>query len=213
MTDIRITRCAILGASGHGKVIADMAELNGYNEVHFFDDRWPKLSQVAHWQVLGDAEHLLHIANTYDLVVVAIGHNSTRLYNLRQLQRAGGCFNPLIHPSAVVSRYAEIGVGTVVMANAVINAFAILGEGCIVNTTACVEHDCVLADGVHISPGAKLAGAVMIGQQSWVGIGAQVKQLVSIGHNAVVGAGAAVINNVLAHQTVVGIPAKPIISK
>lgn len=44
MTDICITRCAILCASDHCKVIADMAELNGYNEVHFFDDCWPKLS-------------------------------------------------------------------------------------------------------------------------------------------------------------------------
>lgn len=150
-----------------------------------------------------NAECLLHIANTYDLVMVAIDHNSTRLFKLRQLQRAGGCFNPLIHPSEVVSRYAEIGVGTVVIANAVINAFAILGEGCIGNTAACLEHDCVLADGVHISPGAKLVGAIMSGQQNWVGIGVQVKPRVSIGHNAVVGAGATVINNVLAHQIVV----------
>ena len=70
--------CAILGASGHGKVVAEIAELNGYQHITFFDDRWPSLSSVEHWNVSGDTAALLVTASEYDVVVVAIGHNATR---------------------------------------------------------------------------------------------------------------------------------------
>ncbi|MDF8327482.1 MULTISPECIES: acetyltransferase [Aeromonas] len=205
-----MTKCAILGASGHGKVIAEIAELNNFNEIHFFDDRWPQLTQLAHWSVFGNSDVLLKSAHRYDLVVVAIGHNATRVNKLRQLQKIGAIISPLVHPNAVVSRYASLGAGTVVMANTVVNPFASVGEACILNTAACIEHDCVLADGVHISPGAKLAGGVNIGLQTWVGIGAQIKQLVSVGDEVVVGAGATVIRDVPHHQIVVGTPARAI---
>ena len=31
-------RLIIIGASGHGKVVADIAELSGYKEIAFLDD-------------------------------------------------------------------------------------------------------------------------------------------------------------------------------
>ena len=76
------------------------------------------------------------------------------------------------------------------------------------NTNAVVEHDCLLADCVHISPAASLAGGTVVGCGVWVGIGAVTKQSISIGQYAIVGAGAAVIHNVDAGVTVVGVPAK-----
>ncbi|MGL4959350.1 MAG: acetyltransferase [Plesiomonas sp.] len=205
-----MTKCAILGASGHGKVIADMAELNGFTDIHFFDDRFPQLVQLAHWQVKGNTAQLLGALHEYDLVVVAIGHNATRLQKLHALSQAGAALKSLVHPNAAVSRYAQLGEGTVVMANAAINAFATVGFGGIINTGASIDHDCELADAVHISPGARLAGGVRVGEQSWIGIGAQIKQMISIGQQVVVGAGATVIKDVPDFLTVVGIPAMAI---
>jgi sugar O-acyltransferase (sialic acid O-acetyltransferase NeuD family) len=95
------------------------------------------------------------------------------------------------------------------MANAVINPFVKIGEACIVNTASTIDHDCILQDAVHVSPGSNLGGGVEVGFQSWVGIGACVKQYLKIGSGATIGAGAAVVNDVPAHQTVVGIPARP----
>ncbi|MCS3455408.1 sugar O-acyltransferase (sialic acid O-acetyltransferase NeuD family) [Aeromonas sp. BIGb0405] len=207
MTKLAIPRCAILGASGHGKVIADMAELNGFMKIDFFDDDWPQLTTLYHWAILGDFSSLLEVAHDYDLIVVAIGNNATRLQKILLLLKAGAILKPLIHPNAAVSRYASLGVGTVVMANAVINAFANVGKGCIINTASSIDHDCILSDGVHISPGANLAGSVNVGQLSWVGIGAQIKQLITVGNEAVVGAGATVIRDVPNYKTVVGTPA------
>ncbi|WP_286295420.1 acetyltransferase [Vibrio apostichopi] len=203
--------CAILGASGHGKVIAEIAELNGYHNIVFFDDRWPSLKSVEHWSVSGDTSTLLSNVKEYDLTVVAIGHNATRSAKQHELSQAGATFDVLVHPSALISKYAIINVGTVVMANAVVNPFSHVGISCIINTGSTIDHDCKLADGVHISPGVNLAGGVEVGKNTWIGIGSQVKQLVAIGCDTVVGAGSTVINNVPNFKTVVGSPAHELI--
>ena len=203
--------CAILGASGHGKVIAEIAELNGYHNIVFFDDRWPSIKSVEHWSVSGDTSTLLSNVKEYDLAVVAIGHNATRCAKQRELSSVGASFDVLAHPGAVISKYANIGIGSVVMANAVVNPFSHIGVSCIINTGSTVDHDCKLAEGVHISPGVNLAGGVEVGKNTWIGIGSQVKQLVVIGCDAVVGAGSTVINNVPNFKTVVGSPAHELI--
>ncbi|MDL2200401.1 acetyltransferase [Halopseudomonas aestusnigri] len=200
---------AVLGASGHGKVIADCAEVCGWDQVSFFDDRWPALAVNGHWPVIGGTAELIARLAEFQGVLVGIGNNVIRLTKLHQLLNAGAQVPVLQHPSAYISRYARIGAGSVVFAGAVINADSELGKGVIVNTGATVDHDCVLADGVHISPGANLAGGVVVAARSWVGIGASVRQLVQIGSDVVVGAGAAVVANTADGVTLVGVPARP----
>lgn len=202
--------CAIFGASGHGKVLAEIAELNDYSQIEFFDDRWPTLSSLEAWPVVGDTSLLKIRAKEFDAIVVAIGNNMSRLSKLHSFKSAGANIVALIHPRATISQYAIIHPGTVVMANAVVNPFSRIGNGCIINTNATIEHDCVLQDGVHVSPNASLAGGVKVGKHSWVGIGSQVKQMIIIGNDVVVGAGATVIKNIPDFETVIGSPAKPL---
>lgn len=200
-------KLAILGASGHGKVVAECAGLCGWREVVFFDDAWPQLQHNGHWPVQGDTDGLLGDLACFDGVLVAIGSNLIRQQKLQQLRESGAALVTLIHPAASVSAFASLAVGTVVFAGAVINVDARIGEGVIINTSASIDHDCVLGDAVHISPGAHLAGAVHVGDRSWVGIGASVRQLVQIGDDVVVGAGAVVVKDVVAGMTVAGNPA------
>ncbi|VVS94878.1 acetyltransferase [Desulfoluna spongiiphila] len=201
-------RLAILGASGHGKVVADAAESAGWSDIVFFDDKWPELTLNGRWPVIGDSASLLSEHSAFDGVVVAIGLNCIRLNKLGLLLSCGARLVSVVHPGATVSSYAVVGLGTVIMAGAVVNVDSRLGMGCIVNTCASVDHDCFLADGVHICPGAHLAGGVTVGQCSWVGIGASVRQYIRIGAGVVVGAGAAVVNEVSDQCTVAGIPAR-----
>jgi sugar O-acyltransferase (sialic acid O-acetyltransferase NeuD family) len=201
-------RLAILGASGHGKVVADTAETVGWSEIFFFDDAWPSCVANGIWPVIGTGKQLLERAKEFDGVVVAIGNNAIRLQKALALIQQGAKMATLIHPSAYVSRHAAVGAGSVIFAGAVVNAGASIGAGCILNTGSSVDHDCSLDDSVHISPGARLAGGVRVGQCSWVGIGACVKQMVEIGADVMVGAGAAVVTNVVDGATVVGVPAR-----
>jgi sugar O-acyltransferase (sialic acid O-acetyltransferase NeuD family) len=203
-------RLAILGASGHGKVVADAAVAAGWDEIVFYDDAWPRRGTNGRWAVAGDAAVLVDALHDHDGIIVGVGNNRTRLDLTRRLIGARANLVSIIHPQAVVSRYAEIGDGTVAFAGAVVNVDSSVGRACIINTGATVDHDCTLADAVHLSPGAHLAGGVTVGEASWVGIGACVKQLVTIDSDVTVGAGAVVVGHVSAAQTVVGVPAKPL---
>ena len=195
-----------------GKSSADTAQCCGWDLVEFFDDAWPSLASNGSWSVVGDSAAMVARLQDFDGVVVAIGNNAVRYSKLLALIEAAAPVVSLIHPMAIVSRYATIGAGSVVFAAAVVNADARVGLGAILNTGCSVDHDCVLGEAIHISPGARLAGAVSVGDQSWIGIGASVKQLITIGREVVVGAGASVVSNVPDGVVVVGVPAR-IVSK
>ncbi len=203
-----MSRLAILGASGHGKVVADTAECCGWQSIEFFDDAWPDLQRNGVWSVVGNTKSLMERLDHFDGVLVAIGNNCVRHAKLIELQRAGARLVNLIHPAANVSRYAVICKGTVVFAGVVVNADASVGMGGILNTGCSIDHDCMLGAAVHISPGARLAGSVQVGNQSWIGIGASVRQLIRIGQRVMVGAGSAVISDISDDVTVAGVPAK-----
>ncbi|UYF99265.1 MULTISPECIES: acetyltransferase [unclassified Halomonas] len=204
-------RLAVLGASGHGKVVAETASLCGWQHILFFDDAWPSLQSNGLWPVIGDTRALLEQLHDFDGVIVGIGNNHVRLKKTRDLKALDAPLITLVHPSAYVSSTVALGAGSVIFAGAVIQIDSRVGEACVVNTRASIDHDCLLHDGSHVCPGASLAGAVTVGEASWIGIGASVIQLLNIGHNVTVGAGAVVVSEISNGQTVIGVPARPVI--
>ncbi|WP_281885460.1 acetyltransferase [Paenibacillus sp. YYML68] len=202
-------RLIILGAGGHGKVVADAAEQSGqWSEIAFLDDNYPDVTHVYGWSIIDRISNLEQYVTEYVDVVVAIGSNGVRLSLLQEAVSLGYRAARVIHPRAFVSKYAEIGVGTVCLAQSAVNAGATIGNGVIINTGSTVDHDCSIAAGVHISPGAHLAGNVTVGKCSWVGLGASIIQQTNIGSYVTIGAGSVVIRNIPDNTKVVGVPAK-----
>ena len=146
-------KIAILGANGHGRVVADTAQCCGWELITFFDDAWPSINTNAIWEVVGGTQDLLARLSEFSVVIVAIGNNKIRQEKQLILSAAHANIATLIHPQAVVSRHAKIGIGSVVFAGAIVNAFANVGESAILNTGCIVEHDCVLGSAVHIKIG------------------------------------------------------------
>ena len=192
----------IIGASGHGKVIADIAKKNGYHEIVFLDDD-ENIHECGGYPVIGRS----HEVDTINAdVIVGIGNASIR----KKIQQSipARKMATLIHPSAVVAEDVIIGVGTVIMAGAVINSGARIGTGCIINTCASVDHDCNVRDYAHIAVGSHLCGTVSVGDETWIGAGAIVSNNISICSEVMIGAGAVVVKDIDDAGIYLGIPAK-----
>lgn len=192
----------IIGASGHGKVVADIAKKNEFDEIVFLDDD-ESSHECGGYPIVGrspDAEKAE--AN----VIVAIGNTEIRKRIQESIEESR--MVTLIHPDAVVADDATIGSGTVVMAGAVINPGVKIGRGCIINTSSSVDHDCILGNYVHIAVGSHLCGTVSVGNETWIGAGATISNNVNICDNCTIGAGTVVIKDIEKPGVYVGIPAK-----
>lgn len=195
-------RLAIIGASGHGKVIADIARRIGYSEIVFFDDD-ESIHECGGYPVVGKSSE----AGTIDVnVIVGIGNAGVR----ERIQESvdENKIVTLIHPDAVVADDVVIDAGTVVMAGAVINPGTHIGKGCIINTCSSVDHDCTVGDYVHVAVGSHLCGTVTVGDGTWIGAGATVSNNISICSDCMIGAGAVIVNDIKKSGTYVGVPAK-----
>lgn len=193
----------IIGASGHGKVVADIAKKNGYGDICFLDDD-EALSDCGGYPVVGKSNRYVD----FDCdVFVAIGDPKVREKVQAQVEVAGKQIPVLVHPSAAIAENVSIGKGTVVVAGAIVNPGATIGKGCIINTASSVDHDCEIADFVHVSVGAHVAGTVTIGQRTWIGTGAIVSNDISICSDCMIGAGAVAVKNIEESGTYVGVPA------
>lgn len=198
----------IIGASGHGKVVADIAgKLGAYTEISFLDDDLEK--RVSGYRLLGSVQEYGKWIDTHEFIV-AIGNCKIRSEIQRKIERDAAVAT-LVHPNAVLGEMVTLGAGTVVMANAVINSASVLGKGVIVNTGSTVDHDCRIGDYVHVAPGCHISGAVSVGDRSWIGVGSCIVNNVSICEECVVGAGAAVIADIERKGTYVGVPAEKVI--
>ena len=130
----------IIGASGHGKVVADIAlKMNKWNAIEFLDDD-DKIKMQRDLKIIGKSKDAYKYLDSYDLFV-AIGNNDIRRGIQERLESAGASLPVLIHPSSIIGNEVQIGVGTVVMAGTVINCCTKIGEGCIINTGSTIDHD------------------------------------------------------------------------
>lgn len=195
-----LKKLIIIGASGHGKVIADIAVRTGYEDIEFLDDD-ENVKECAGFPVVGKTCEALQLDGDK---IVAIGNAKVR----ERIQEGLNYVATLIHPDSVISRRVKIGEGTVVMAGAVINSDTVIGKGCIINTGASVDHDCILGDFVHVSVGSHLSGTVNVGKGTWIGAGATVSNNVNICGDCMIGAGAVVIKNIDKPGTYIGVPAR-----
>lgn len=197
----------IIGCSGYGKVVADIAvKMNKWKTIAFLDDD-ESINTSMGLEVIGKTTDVLMYKDESDFFV-AIGNNATRQKIQEDLIEKGINVVNLIHPSTVIGADVEVGIGTAMMAGVVINSSTRIGKGCIINTGSSLDHDNVIEDYVHISPGANLAGTVRVGKESWIGIGSVVSNNVNICSGCKIGAGAVVVKDITEPGTYVGVPVR-----
>lgn len=144
----------------------------------------------------------------YDEVIVATGNNYLREEKIKMLNRLNISLATIIHPSAIISAYANIEVGCTVLALSVIHTNAHVKTGCIINAGVIVEHDCILHEYVNLCPNVSIAGHTEIGKRTFVGIGSTIINHITVGNGSLIGAGSVVIKDIPANSKVLGVAAK-----
>lgn len=199
----------IIGASGHGKVVADIAQkTEKYTGICFLDDN-PDVKECMGFPIIGKVgsfEEWIHEAE----YIVAIGNSHVREKITNQLLDKNATMATLIHPNACIGMNVEIGTGTVVMAGAIINSNTKIGNGVIVNTASSVDHDNVIENYSHVSVGAHLAGNVHVKNHTWIGAGATISNNITVCEECMIGSGAVAVKNIEESGTYVGVPARKI---
>jgi sugar O-acyltransferase (sialic acid O-acetyltransferase NeuD family) len=200
----------VYGASGHGKVVADILLTQRVSVAGFIDDGTPTNSaEILGLRVVGDGNWLFHEAECRRVVVaLGIGDNAARRRIAERCMASGVELLTAVHFSAAVAPSAQLSVGVVVMAAAVVNPDAQIGMGAIINTAAIVEHDCRVGDFAHLSPNAAMGGGARLGSLSWLGIGATIIHGVNVGSGTMIAAGAVVVRDIPDHVVAMGIPAR-----
>lgn len=208
-TGSKYNKLLIIGASGHGKVVASIAKkLDRWVTINFLDDNID-LDEVLECKVIGKSDEYIKYINDYQ-IFVAIGNNHIRSKILLDLENLGADIPTIIHPYSIIDDTVLIGKGSVIMGGVVINCDVRIGDGCIINTCASIDHESIISDYVHLSPGAKLAGSVKVEKLTWLGIGSVVVNNVNITNDCIIGAGGVVIRDIKKTGTYVGVPVKKI---
>lgn len=135
----------IIGAGGYGRLVKEIAVLNGYEIVDFLDDNSPL--------AVGKIDQLEEVEDEYDGSIVAIGNPEIKESIFSRLKKPVS----LIYPTAVVSKSAEIGVGCVIEANAVVNSEAVVKDGVFICAGAVVNHNSVVNEFCQIDCNAVVA--------------------------------------------------------
>ncbi len=188
----------LYGASGHAKVVMDIAKQNCYEVPCMIDDN-PSINELSGVPVVHSYEGLTPI-------IVTIGDCQIRRKIVMKLGERE--YLTVVHPKSIIADSVKLGYGTVVMAGAIINPGASVGNHCIVNTGASVDHDCKIHDFVHIAPHCTLCGEVEVGEGTWLGAGSTVIQGIHIGKNCFIGAGSVVVKDIPDDTLCYGTPAR-----
>lgn len=199
----------LVGGGGHCKSVIDVAESAGYNILGILDMLEDVGKPVLDYKVIGTDDDIPQYVDIAEFVITVgfIKNPSTRIKLYNRIKEVGGNLATIVASTARVSKYANLGEGTVVMHNAFVNAGAQIGANCIINTFCDIEHDAVVGDQCHISTGVMVNGDCKIGERVFVGSQSVLANGVSITDDIIVGAASFVRKSITESGIYAGNPA------
>lgn len=202
----------LVGAGGHCRSVIEAARsINLDIAGALYIGTLPEgVTHVLDVLILGTDKDIQRLAESHAFVITmgAVDLPLARIELQKQIEACNGEFATVVASTAVVSRYAKIEPGAVVLHQAVVNANAKVGAHCIINTGAIIEHDVEVGRMTHVSTNVAINGAAKIGANCMIGSGTTVLQCISVCPNTVIGAGAVVTRDISSPGTYVGVPAK-----
>ena len=199
----------LVGGGGHCKSVIDVAESAGFQIQGILDIPENVGKKVLDYLIIGTDDQIPNYANDA-VFIVTVGHIKDAALRIKLHQKifeAGGTLATIVASTAHVSKYAQIGEGSVIMHQAVVNADAEIGKGCIINTFANIEHDAKIGDYCHISTGAMINGNCVVGNETFFGSQSVMVNGIEITSGCVIGAGSLIRKNATQKGVYSGNPA------
>jgi len=202
----------LIGGGGHCKSCIDVIEQEGKYQIAGIADMPEKLHQkILGYEIVATDDDLLDFAKRYIYFLITLGQIKSpdkRIGLFEKIKQIERKLPVIISPLAHVSKYTEVGEGTIVMHHALINAGAQIGSNCIINNKALIEHDAIIGDHCHISTGAIINGGTKIAEGTFIGSNSVTKEYINIGKRAIIGGGALVEKDIPPRSVVFSLPAK-----
>ena len=198
----------LIGTGGHASACIDVIEQQGrYKIAGLIESVDSRGLEFMGFPILGTDNDIESLRQVYKYALVSVGQiksAATRIRLYDMLKSFDYQLPQIVSPLAYLSRYSQIGEGTIIMHGVVINVKAVIGNNCIINSQSLIEHDARVGDHCHIATRAVLNGAVDVHEGAFVGSGAVLKQGIEIGKNSVVGMGSIVKKDIKSMQTIIG---------
>jgi len=200
----------LIGGGGHCKSVIEVAECAGYEIKGILDmpDEVGKDVLPGH-KVIGTDDEIPQYVEECDFIITVgfIKNPALRIKLYNKVKAAGGRLATIIASTAHVSKYAELGEGTVIMHHAFVNAGAKIGDNCIINTFVNIEHDAEVGNQCHISTGTMVNGECKIGENCFIGSQSVCANCIEIASDIIVGAGSVVRKSIRMKGIYAGNPA------
>ena len=166
----------IIGAGGHGRVVADAFLLQKeFGLIGFADADAPiGKAVIGNFRVIAGTDDIEKLKSLADYFIVAIGNNEARKKIFLELSSV---MKPasVIHPFASCSPFSKTGEGVMILSGAVVNANAVIGNNCIINSQSLVDHDTLIGDHSHISQGAIVGSHNKVPENFTLGFAKQIE--------------------------------------
>lgn len=181
----------LVGGGGHCKSVIDVAESAGYTILGILDKPEEVGKQVLDYKIIGTDDDIPQYVDKAEFVITVgqIKSSAIRHKIAERIEKAGGKLATIVAPDAIVSKYATIGEGTVILHKCVVNADAKIGKNCIINTMANIEHEVEIGDFCHISTGVMVNGMTKVGNDTFVGSGSVLYNCIEVPNNSIIPAG------------------------
>lgn len=204
----------ILGVGHNTPVLIELAELCGYTVKGLYHYEPGRNGEKVHGiEILGTNDDLFATSSLLNKsFALSMGDNKLRSSIGESIRSKGGLIPTLIHPTASVSKYAQIDEGVIVQANATIQPDVIIKTDSVISFNVGISHNVIIEKGCYVACQTIVGAYTHIHDFAFVGMGVTTVsgKVPYIGSSAIIGAGSVVVTAIEENWIVKGSPAKKI---
>ena len=175
----------IIGAGGHAEACIDLVEKNNTYKVKFVVGTIKEKNKIilGKYKVIFTDKDLKDLSRKFKYALIGVGQiksSALRIKIFNNLKNKGFNIPKIISPHAVISKYSEIGEGTVIMHGSIIGPNVKIGKNCIINSKSLIEHGTSIGNNTHVATSVTINSGVKIGSNCFVGSNSSIRQLINI---------------------------------